>query len=64
MRRLDLDAVRKYVNENIDAFHQGRIDSLQNLDVNRLIEMNPYLLRAKNMLTAADIVDSFMEASL
>lgn len=63
MRRLDLDGVREYVNENIGTFHQGRIDSLQNLDL-ILIEMNPYLLRAKNMLTAADIVDSFMEASL
>ena len=65
MRSLDLDAVRKYVNENIGVFHQGRIDSLQNLDINRLlIEMNPYLFRAKNMLTAAEIVDAFMDAFL
>ncbi len=64
MRRLDLDAVREYVNENIGVFHQGRIDSLQNLDVNRLIKKNPYLFRAKNMLTAAEIVDAFMDAFL
>lgn len=48
MRSLDLDAVREYVNENIGVFHQGRIDALQNLDLNRLlIEMNPYLFMAK-----------------
>ena len=64
MEPLNLPAVEEYVNENIGVFHEGRLDSLKNLDINRLLRKNPYLFRAKNMLTASEMVDGFMEAFL
>ena len=64
MNPLDLDAVQEYVNENIGVFHDGRIDSLQNLELERLLKKNPYMFRAKNILTASEMVSGFMEAFL
>ena len=64
MEPLDLPAVEKYVNENISVFHEGRLDSLENLDMKRLLRKNPYLFRAKNILTASEMVNGFMEAFL
>ncbi len=64
MEPLDLPAVEEYVNENIGAFHEGRLDSLKNLDMNRLLRKNPYLFRAKNILTASEMVEGFMDAFL
>ena len=64
MEPLAPDAVRKYVNENIGVFHQGRIDSLNSLNMKRVLRKNPYLFRAKNILTASQMVDGTMEAFL
>lgn len=62
MQQLDFDLVREYVNANIGEFHNRRINSLQSLDINRLITKNPYLFKAKNILTPADIVNGFVDA--
>ena len=64
MRPLDLDSVREYVNDNIGEFHQGRIDSLRDLDIGQMLKKNPYLYRAKNVLTASDMVAGTMDAFL
>ncbi len=64
MEPLDFAAVREYVNENIAVFHQGRIDTLQKLDIKRVLKKNPYLFRAKNVLTASEIVTGMMDAFL
>ena len=64
MRPLDLDSVREYVNENIGEFHQGRIDSLRGLNIGQMLRKNPYLYRAKNVLTASDMVAGTMDAFL
>ena len=64
MKPLDLPAVEEYVNENIGVFHEGRLDSLQKLDIKRLLKKNPYLFRAKNILTASEMVEGFMDAFL
>ena len=64
MKPLDLPAVEEYVNENIGVFHEGRLNSLQDLDIKRLIKKNPYLFRAKNILTASEMVEGFMDAFL
>lgn len=64
MQQLDFDLVREYVNANIGEFHSRRINSLQSLDIKSLIKKNPYLFKAKNVLTAADLVNGFMDAFL
>lgn len=64
MQPLDLTQVEEYVNENISVFHEGRLESLKNLDIRRLLLKNPYLFRAKNILTASEMVNGFMDAFL
>ena len=64
MEPLDFASVREYVNENVGVFHQGRIDSLRSLDIKRVVRKNPYLFRAKNILTASELVNGTMDAFL
>jgi hypothetical protein len=63
MRELDIDEVTKYVEENIGVFHQKRIDRLQSLQLKTILKKkNPYLFRAKHLLTAGEIVKSIADA--
>ena len=64
MKDLDMEAVRQFVNENVDTFHVGRLNKLQTLKVNRLIEKNPYLFRAKNVTLASEMIRGMMDAFL
>ena len=64
MRILNLDKVRDYVNENIVDFHNRRIRSLEELKLGKLLTKNPYLFKAKNVTTAADIISGLLDASL
>ncbi len=64
MEPLNLPAVEEYVNENISVFHEGRLNSIQTLDMRRLLRKNPYLFRAKNILTASEMVEGFLDAFL
>ena len=64
MNPLDFDAVRTYVNENIVGFHQSRINSLEELRLGKLLSKNPYLFKAKNLVTAGELVSSLLEAFL
>ena len=64
MKPLDLQAVEEYVNENISAFHEGRLSSVKGLSLRKLLDKNPYLFRAKNLLTASELVASWLEAFL
>jgi hypothetical protein len=63
MKELDIDEVTKYVEENIGVFHQKRIDRLQSLQLKTILKKkNPYLFRAKHLLTAGEIVKSIADA--
>lgn len=63
MAKLDLKDVVQYVEENIDAFHQKRISGLQELKLKRVLgKKNPYLFKAKYILTAQDIIKSLTDA--
>lgn len=64
MQTLNLDDVRSFVNEDIVDFHNRRIRSLEQLDLDKLIKKNPYLFRAKNIATAGQLIDSFLDAFL
>ena len=64
MQTLDLGAVEDYVSNNISTFHDGRLKSLEGLTLRRLLRKNPYLFRAKNLLSASDVIDSFLDAFL
>lgn len=63
MGTLNLNDVAKYVEENIGTFHQKRIAGLQDLKLKRVLsKKNPYLFKAKYVLTAQDIIKSLTDA--
>lgn len=64
MKPLNLEEVRDYVNEHIVDFHQRRINSLETLTLEKLLNKNPYLFRAKNITTAGELVIGLLEAFL
>lgn len=64
MQPLDLDEVCEYVNSTIGDFHRRKVKSLEDLKLERLLNKNPYLFRAKNILTANDLILGWLEAFL
>lgn len=63
METLNLKDVVKYVEENIGTFHQKRIAGLQDLKLKKVLsKKNPYLFKAKYVLTAQDIIKSLTDA--
>lgn len=65
MDKLDLADVTKYVEENIGIFHQKRIQSLDTLKLVRILKRkNPYLFRAKYVLTSEEIVRGIVDAHI
>ena len=65
MNSLPLEKVTSYVEENISGFHAKRAEALVALKLPRILKRkNPYLFRAKNLLTAQDLVKSILDAHL
>lgn len=64
MRTLNLDEVQEYVSKNIIDFHNRRIRSLEELNLAKLLTKNPYLFKAKNVITAGDIIAGLLDAFL
>ncbi len=64
MNQLNLNEVREYVNDNIGKFHWGRVRSLENAKLDKLLKKNPYLFKAKNLVTAGALIQSLMDAYL
>jgi hypothetical protein len=63
MKKLNLQDVSQYVEENIGTFHQKRIAGLDALKLERVLsKKNPYLFKAKYILTAQDIIKSLTDA--
>ena len=52
MQTLNLYEVQSFVNQDIVDFHERRIKSLYDLNLDKLLKKNPYLYRAKNIATA------------
>lgn len=53
MEKLNLADVTQYVEDNIETFHQKRIASLKSLKLSNVLRRkNPYLFKAKYVLTA------------
>ncbi len=63
METLNQGAIIKYVEENIGTFHQKRIAGLKDLKLEKVLsKKNPYLFKAKYVLTAQDIIKSLTDA--
>lgn len=65
MKILKLKDILQYVEKNIGTFHEKRIDGLHSLKLNQILrKKNPYLFKAKYVLTAQDIIKSFTDAHI
>lgn len=65
MQPINLDDVRQYVENNIGGFHSRRIEKLNGLQLRQvLLRKNPYLFKAKNVLSAEALVRSILDAYL
>lgn len=64
MNPLDMNEVYTFVNENISDFHQKKIQCIKDLKLNKLVSKNPYLFRAKNILTSEELIKGLLEAFL
>ncbi len=66
MNQINLNEIREYVEKNISIFHQKRLEYLtKKIDLDKiLLQKNPYLFRAKNILTAQDLLKGFVDAFL
>ncbi len=64
MEPLDITLVEAFVNENIADFHLRRQNSLESLTLRRLLRKNPYLLKAKNVMSASELINGLLVAFL
>ncbi len=65
MEKINLQKVTQYVEENIGGFHQKRIQSLDKLELKKVLKRkNPYLFKAKYVLTAEQIVKYLTDAHI
>ncbi len=63
MESLKYSEIVDYVEKNISAFHEKRIERLNKLKLKTVLrKKNPYLFKAKNVLSASDIVESISSA--
>ncbi|MEM9846440.1 MAG: PmeII family type II restriction endonuclease [Bacteroidota bacterium] len=63
MKKLNLTEVNKYVEDNIGVFHRKRIERLNKLKLKTVLKKkNPYLFKAKHVLTADEIVRGIADA--
>ncbi|MBN2394941.1 MAG: cytosolic protein [Candidatus Atribacteria bacterium] len=63
MKKLNLRDVTQYVEDNIGTFHQKRIDSLNKLKLKTVLKKkNPYLFKAKYLMTAEQIIKGLTDA--
>jgi hypothetical protein len=65
MKKLELKAVSLYIEKNISAFHLSRIKRINKLKLKEVLKKkNPYLFKAKYMLTAEEIIKSITDAMI
>lgn len=65
MKKLKISDVVDYVEKNIGTFHRKRLQSLTDLKLEKILKRkNPYLYKAKNILTAHDLVKELLDAHL
>ena len=66
MNKLNLNDAYDYVEKNIATFHQRRLEYLTTkIKLEPILQQkNPYLFRAKNILTSQDLIKGFLDAFL
>jgi Type II restriction endonuclease EcoO109I len=65
MKKVKLKDVSQYVEQNIGTFHEKRIQSLDALKLSQVLRRkNPYLFKAKYVLTSEQIIRGIVDAHI
>ena len=65
MGKINLKNITQYVEKNIGTFHRKRIQSLDDLKLSQVLKRkNPYLFKAKYVLTAEQIIRGLVDAHI
>ena len=65
MKTITKKTIERYVEQHIGTFHENRLQKLQELKfADILTRKNPYLFKAKNILTAHEFVKTLLDAYL
>jgi len=65
MQKLNLKDLSQYVENHTGIFHLKRIQSLESLKLSQVLKRkNPYLFKAKYVLTAEQIIKGFVDAHI
>lgn len=65
MGKIENKEVSDYIENNISTFHAKRLQNLEALKLSKILKRkNPYLFKAKNILTAQDLVKTVLDAHL
>ena len=65
MNSITDEQIAAWLQTRIGEFHANRLNSLNNLRLNRLLRRkNPYLFRSKNLVAVSDLIKSLLDAHL
>ena len=65
MSGVTVQEITNYIEQHIPDFHRRRLESLAALKLKKVLKRkNPYLFKAKNIQTAADLVKGILDAHL
>lgn len=66
MKKIDLNQIYEYVEGYISIFHQKRLEYIKNkVNLLKILKQkNPYLFKAKSVLTVQDLIKGFLDAFL
>jgi hypothetical protein len=64
-KKINMKEISDYVQQNIAEFHENRLKRLENTNLRSLLlKKNPYLFKAKNVMTAQELVTALLDAKL
>lgn len=65
MKKINLNDIVQYVENNINIFHEKRLNSLKELKLEKILaRKNPYLFKAKYALISEQIIKSLADAHI
>lgn len=65
MNKISREELNSFVNENIDGFHNKRLNHIRKVKLDDVLRRkNPYLFKAKNLNVAGDLVSDILNAYL
>jgi hypothetical protein len=63
--RIETKKLISYIENNINEFNEARLNKIGELNLNDiLLRKNPYLFKAKNILTSQDLIQNLVDAYL